>query len=229
MDNKYIKYKNKYSLIKNKINNKITELKKIVLNVNLINKNIDNKKFIIITGLYGIGKNFYSEKINKNNNFYIINYDNIIYDIYNLYNKKDITDIKVNSKILINDIYQSFLSIINKQEKSIIIQVSLKYLEILLNSYTFTNYLIILLELSDITTYKIYLTEKIKYDLINNSFSFASNFYNLINVEEIYKNNKLFYEDEYILNLITNEIINNSIDITHNKYQNPFEILNINI
>ena len=68
-----------------------------------------------------------------------------------------------------------------------------------------------------------------EYDLINNSFSFASNFYNLINVEEIYKNNKLFYEDEYILNLITNGIINNKINITYNKYQNPLEIFHINV
>ena len=214
---KILKYKTKYILLKNEINQIIKRLKSYHKNINIIQNNINTRNnnklcFIIITGIYAIGKTIYSDSLSKIYNYPVIDFNKIIYDLIH-YCGDDI----------INQIFLKFNTYILKYQSPIIININIKYLYLLHNNFDLGNHIVFFLNPTNINLYHTFLTLKIKDDICNNLFNLSNNIYDIININNIIYKNKLFFEDEELIKILAYSLIENSnILINHD-----FTILDI--
>lgn len=201
---KELKYKTKYILLKNEINQTIIRLKSYYKNINIIQKNINdrlnnNLYFIIITGTYAVGKTSYCNNLNEIYNYSIIDFNKIIYEMI-YYTKNDI----------INQIFLKFNAFILNYQYPIIIDINIKYLNLLCNNHNLKNYIIFFLNPINIKLYHSYLILKIKNDFLNNRYNLSTNIYDLININDILCDKKIFYENHEIIKILAEKLINNT-------------------
>lgn len=208
---KMLKYKTKYITLKNEINQIIIRLKNYHKNIKIIQKNINerlknNLYFIIITGNYAIGKTNYCNNLNKIYNYPIINFNKIIYEMI-YYSKNDIID----------QIFIKFNAFVLNYQYPIIIDINIKYLNLLLDNYDLKNYIIFLLNPTNIELYCSYLILKIKDDIVNNRYNLSTNIYNFIDINDIIRDKKIFYENYEIIKKLAFLLINNTSKFNNNN------------